>query len=360
MRARNRNQQALLKDRGMTTGRTKCAGLVLALVVATSTAEGQEPAVVAVLTAIQHPNLDAVRDGLRDALRDRGYIDGENLVLVYESAQADPETAARIARAFAARQPDVAVAISAPAAEALVPMGEKLPVVITALGSGKAAEIVDGNISIAGLVQPPPHRQQLDLVEAIAPGTTRLIVPYSATAGALNANSEEFRRSAGERGLKIIPVAISEEGDIAAQVRPYFDEKAAIFLLRDPGIDEAIELLVELAISQGVPIFASSEEAVARGALATIAYDPYDVGRQTGVQVLEILAGKSPAALGLTAARPTRVVLNEDTAERIGLQLPADLRNRARFIVEGPFDRPARGGIPRPVPPPCDGTARCE
>ncbi|MCP4247874.1 MAG: hypothetical protein GY778_12570, partial [bacterium] len=218
-------------------------------------------------------------------------------------------------------------------------------------------EILDGNKNVAGLIQPPPHRQQLELVEAIAPGTARLIIPHS-TAETLN--SQEFKKSAVELGLSIIPVAIGEDDDIGAQIEPHINGETAIFLLRDPGIDEVVELLVELAIEQGVPIFASSEEAVTRGALATIAYDPYDVGRQTGVQVLEILAGASPSALGLTTARPTRVVLNEDTAERIGLQLPVDLRNRARFVVQGPFDRPAQGGIPRPVPPPCDGTARCE
>ena len=341
----------------MTKGRTKLAGLLLALAFAAGPAEGQPPAVVLVLTAIEHPSLDAVRDGLRDALKDRGYVDGENLILVYESAQADPETAKRIARAFVARRPDVAVAISAPAAEVLVPMSDRLPVVITALSSGKAAEIVDGNSNIAGLFQPPPDRQQLELVGAISPGTARLVIPHSA---AESSRSDELRRSADGLGLRIIPVAIGGEDDIRTQLKPHIDAETAIFLLRDPGIDEVVESMVELAIELGVPIFASSEEAVTRGALATIAYDPYDVGRQTGVQVLEILAGESPAAVGLAAARPTRVVLNEDTAERIGLRLPPDVRNRARFIVKGPFDRPARDGIPRPVPPPCDGTARCE
>ena len=340
----------------MRHGRAILAGLAFSF--ANSVALGQSPAVVAVLTSIEHPTLDAVRDGLRDALKDRGYVDGDNLVLMYESAQADAEIASEIARGFVAQSPDVAVAISAPAAEALVPVGEQMPLVITALGPDRAAEIVNGG-NIAGLVQPPPHRQQLDIVEAIAPGTKSLIIPYTAPE-TLDNISRPFRRAAQELGMSITTVELTDEAEFEAQLDPHLSEQATIFLFRDSAIENSIEMLVELAVEKQVPIFAAFEEAVTRGALATVDYDPYDVGRQTAIKVLEILAGQSPVSLGLEEARPTRVVLNEDTAERIGLAIPSELRERARFIVEAPFDRPAQQGAPRPVPPPCDGTARCQ
>ena len=315
------------------------------------------PPVVAILTAIEHPSLDAVRDGLRDALKDRGLIEGENLVFLYESAQADPDMAADIAQRFAASQPDVAVAISAPAAEAMVPMGDRMPLVITALSPDKATMIVNGAGQVAGLVQPLPFRQQLDLVSAIAPGANRLLVPHGETRVDI---SESLRRAAKDAGFTLVTIAMPEPDQISAVLDPQLDATTAILLLRSQGVDEFIEALVETAIASQIPIFADSEDAVTRGALATIAYDPYDVGRQTGVQVLEILAGEAPGDLGLVDARPTRVVLNEDTAERMGLRFPPELLDRARFVVEGPFDRPVGRRIPVPVPPPCEGTARCE
>ncbi len=332
----------------------------LGLTFATNPAFAQSPAVIAILTAIEHPSLDAVRDGLRDALKDRGLVEGDNLVLIYESAQADPGTAADIARRFAQQRPDVAVAISAPAAEALVPMGDRVSLVITALGPHRAAEIVNGTGDVAGLVQPPPYRQQLELAKTIAPGTVRLIVPHAVSPELDGSIDGVFRDAARQLELTIVPVAIGEEDDPNAVLSDHLAEGAAIWLMREQGIDDAVELFVELAIEQQVPIFADFEDAVTRGAIATIVYDPYDIGRQTGVQVLEILAGQPPGELGLVDARPTRLVLNEDTAERMDLRLPPELRDRARFVVEGPFDRPATRGIPQPVPPPCDGTARCE
>ena len=57
-------------------------GALLALTLSTSAAWAQDPALIAVMTVIEHPNLDAVRDGVRDALRDRGYVEGENLLLI--------------------------------------------------------------------------------------------------------------------------------------------------------------------------------------------------------------------------------------------------------------------------------------
>ncbi len=332
------------------------AALLLAVALAPAMAQAP-PAVVAILTTIEHPTLDAVRDGVRDALKDRGLIEGENLELIYESAQADPQMAEDIAERFAARQPDVAIAISAPAAGAMVPMGDRMPLVITALGPEKANGITNGTGSVAGLVQPPPFREQLELVLAIAPETKQLLVPHRTDQANIDS---DFRAAAQAADLALQPVHVRAAQSMGDMLAPHLNGSTAILLLQNQSIEAIIEPLVELAVERQVPIFADTEDAVTRGALATIDYDPYDVGRQTGVQVLEILAGEAPGDLGLIDARPTRVVLNEDTAERMELRLPSDVIDRARFVVEGPFDRPVQRKIPRPVPPPCEGTARCE
>ena len=56
---------------------------------------------VAVTAIVEHPALDAVRDGVKDALAAAGYKEGENLKFTYQSAQGNPATAAQIARQFA-------------------------------------------------------------------------------------------------------------------------------------------------------------------------------------------------------------------------------------------------------------------
>ena len=101
---------------------------------------------------------------------------------------------------FVAAEPDVAIAISAPAAAALVAAHDRLKLVITALGPEAAAEIVDGAPSIAGLVLPPPYTAQLQLARALAPDATKLYVPHTKNGGAAPLPAE-LGRAAVEIGF---------------------------------------------------------------------------------------------------------------------------------------------------------------
>ena len=80
----------------------------------------QEPATVAVTAIVEHPALDAARDGIKAELEAAGYAEGKNLAFTYESAQGNPATAAQIARKLVGEDPDVIVPISTPSAQAVV------------------------------------------------------------------------------------------------------------------------------------------------------------------------------------------------------------------------------------------------
>ena len=84
---------------------------------------------VAVTAIVEHPALDAIRDGVKAALKDAGYEEGKNLKWQYQSAQGNPGTAAQIARKFVGDKPDAIVAIATPSAQAVVAATKGVPVV---------------------------------------------------------------------------------------------------------------------------------------------------------------------------------------------------------------------------------------
>src|SRR3546814_19210517 len=81
--------------------------LILALAAATALAmpAKAQDVTVAVTAIVEHPALDAARDGVKEALAEAGYKEGENLTFLYESAQGNPGTAALIARQFLGEEP---------------------------------------------------------------------------------------------------------------------------------------------------------------------------------------------------------------------------------------------------------------
>src|SRR5215211_6374290 len=92
-------------------------------------AAAQDKVTVAVTAIVEHPALDAARDGIKAALAEAGYVDGRNLTFTYESAQGNPATAAQIARQLVGQAPAVIVPISTPSAQAVVGATRVIPVV---------------------------------------------------------------------------------------------------------------------------------------------------------------------------------------------------------------------------------------
>src|SRR6516225_1192773 len=97
---------------------------------------------VAVTAIVEHPALDATRDGIKAALKEAGFEEGKNLKWQYQSAQGNPGTAAQIARKFVGDQPDVVVGIATPTAQALVAATKSIPVVFATVTDPVGAQLV--------------------------------------------------------------------------------------------------------------------------------------------------------------------------------------------------------------------------
>ncbi len=97
---------------------------------------------VAVSQIVEHPALDATRQGLIDGLKAKGYEQGKNLEFDYKTAQGNPAIAVQIARQYVGERPDVLVGIATPTAQALVSATRDIPIVFTAVTDPVGAKLV--------------------------------------------------------------------------------------------------------------------------------------------------------------------------------------------------------------------------
>jgi putative ABC transport system substrate-binding protein len=115
--------------------------LALAISAMAGGAHAADEKSVAVTAIVEHPALDAVRDGVQAALKEAGYESGKNLKWQYQSAQGNTGTAAQIARKFVGDKPDAIVAIATPSAQAVVAATKTVPVVFSAVTDPVAAKL---------------------------------------------------------------------------------------------------------------------------------------------------------------------------------------------------------------------------
>ena len=182
------------------------------LLAAASLVQADDPRVVAITQIVEHPALDAVHEGVKDELAERGYREGENLRLMHESAQGNSAIASQIARKFVGENPDVIVAIATPSAQTVAAAARNVPVVFSAVTDPVAAKLVQSweapGANITGVSDMLPIEKHLDMLQRAMPDAKRIGTVYNpgeANAAALIELLEERLQARGLEWLKVRP-----------------------------------------------------------------------------------------------------------------------------------------------------------
>jgi putative tryptophan/tyrosine transport system substrate-binding protein len=292
---------------------------------------------VAVTAIVEHPALDAVRDGVKAELAAGGYEDGKNLRFSYESAQGNPATAAQIARKLVGDRPDVIVPISTPSAQAVVGSTKDIPVVFTAVTDPVGAKLVKdaqkpgGNVT--GMSDLSPIGKHLDLVKEITPDAKTLGVIYNPGEANSLTLLALLKQEAPARGLTIKEAPAPKSADVLPAAQSLVGKADAIYVPTDNTVITALEAIVKVGQQNKLPVYAGDTDSVPRGAVAALGFNYFDVGRQTGRMVLRVLKGEKPGDIPVRTAQGTDLHVNPKAAQAMGVTIPEAVVARASKVI---------------------------
>lgn len=312
--------------------------IALAAASAIAAPAAAETVTVAVTAIVEHPALDACRDGVKAALAEAGFKEGENLNFVYESAQGNPATATQIARKFVGENPTVIVPISTPSAQAVVSATQSIPVVFTAVTDPVGAQLVanadkpGGNVT--GISDFSPLADHLALIKEITPNVAKLGVIYNP--GEANAVSliEALKKMAPDAGVEIVESNATKTSEVQGAALALVGKADAIYVPTDNTIVSALEAAVKVAVENKVPLYAGDTDSVGRGAIAAVGFNYFDIGKQTGEVVAAVLKGTAPGDIAVKVAAGTDLVVNPKAAQSMGVTIPEAVIKRASKVVE--------------------------
>ncbi len=293
---------------------------------------------VAVTQIVEHPALDATRDGIQDELNEAGYKVGETLKWKWETAQGSPATAAQIATNFVAEKPDVIVAIATPSAQAILSATTEIPLVFSAVTDPIGAKLVPNlekpGGSVTGVTDLSPVDQHLELITEISPETNTLGVVYNP--GEANATSlvNLLKEKAENRGIAILEATVSNSSTVATSAQSLVGKVDGIYVPTDNTVVSALEALIKVGIDNKVPIYSGDTASVERGAIASLGFDYYTVGRQTGKQVARILKGEKPGDIPVESVQTLQLYVNPKSAELMGVTIPPSVIDRADTVIK--------------------------
>ncbi|MCJ8313560.1 MAG: ABC transporter substrate-binding protein [Pseudomonadales bacterium] len=294
---------------------------------------------VATTAIVEHPALDAVRDGILEVLLENGY-DDSNLKFTYESAQGQPAIAAQIARKLMGEQPDVIVAIATPSAQAMVSasQGSNIPVVFSAVTDPLGAKLVSNlekpGANVTGLSDMVNVRQHLLLMREFNPKLKTIGIPYNPGESNSVVIIEALKVVAKYMHIKVIESAAPKSSDVMLATKQLVGKVDAIYCPTDNTIISALESVIKVGVDAQIPVFAADTASVKRGVIAAVGYDYFDLGRQTGLIVIQILNGAKAGDIPVKMAEGTSLFVNPTMAAKMGVTIPESVMARATEIIE--------------------------
>jgi putative ABC transport system substrate-binding protein len=281
-------------------------------------------------------------DGLWRGLKEAGYVDGQNVSIVYLGADDNYDRLAALAADLVGKNVAVIVAAGGPiAALAAKGVTTSIPIVFTAVSDpikdGLVASLNRPGANITGnsalTVELDPKR--LELLHELVPAAKVVGALVNPQRPGFDGQVNDLQAAADKIGCKLIVLKAANAPELDAAFATLAQRPVAALLVgADPSFNNRRDQIIDLVARQRVPAIYQWREFVAAGGL--ISYGPSlgDAYRQSGIYVGRILKGEKPA--DLPVMQPTRfeLVINLKTAKALGLEVPPTLLARADEVIE--------------------------
>jgi len=293
---------------------------------------------VGVTSIVEHPALDAARDGVKQALEEAGYKDGENYQFIFQSAQNRQPTAVQIAQKYVGDKVDVIVAIGTPSAQAAANATQEIPVVFSAItdpvAAGLMQDLAKPNANVTGVSDMTPVADHVKLIRELLPQATKIGYLYNPSEANSVAALRVLQQAAATQGFEIVESTALQTAQVRNATLALVDKVDVIYITTDNTVVSALETAIMVANENKMPFVAADPESAVRGALVAAGVNYFDIGLLTGAMVIKLLKGEAVANIPAEVAPANDLYINRQTAESIGYSFPDSIVERATRIIE--------------------------
>jgi putative tryptophan/tyrosine transport system substrate-binding protein len=313
--------------------------------VAMAQRSGRVPS-VAVLTPYEEAGKNVFtpisRGAFDGALKELGWIDGQNIRIEYHDAGGDLDLLRRLAKESVKLHPDVIVAVNTPLVAAVLDVTHTIPVVFglvsDPIGSGFVQNLArpGGNATGFAYGDPSLASKWLELLKEISPAINRVAVLFNP--GAAPGGGAYYLQpfEAAARSFAITPIAapVRNPGEITQAIASLEGQPpSGLLVTPDYFVASQRELIISLAADHRVAAIYPLPAFTTNGGLMSYSIDE-QLEAQLAAYVDRVLKGAKPAELPVQEPSKFKLMINLRTATALGLTVPPSLLIRADEVIE--------------------------
>ncbi len=290
---------------------------------------------------VDAPAYEEALEGVMKGLKESGLVENRDFTLMVRNAQGDMATANSMVDLATANDLDLLITLSTPMLQAAINRAGNLPIVFSIVanpllaGAGMSNEQHRPNLT--GIYTTSDFQGMMEVLPLIMPQVRRigtLFVPSEV-------NSVFYKdlltEAAQQVGVEVIAVGVSSTAEVVDGALALTSKQLdAICQISDNLTSAAFVSIIRAAEQAHLPLFGFQSSHLHDGAVAVIARDFEDAGREAAFLAVRILQGESPASIPFQPIQQSRLMINLDVARAANLTIPTSLLQRADVLLGNP------------------------
>jgi len=286
---------------------------------------------------VGNADADSFRTELREELRKSGYVEGQNLLVEFRSAEEKLDRLPALAAELVALKVDVIVAVYTPCALAAKQATRDIPIVAMSgdpVGTGLVPSLSrpGGNITGVSLMAAELFGKCVELIRDMLPTVRRVAALANAADPFSKPFLEQVRLAGKSTGIEIAPAIMVRRPDEIDEAFATMKKEGAGAVVVQGSL--ASKNAAELALRRALPAVTVPRSFAELGGLLSYGLDGPDSFRRCAAFVIKILQGGKPADIPVEQPTKFELVINLKTAKALGLEIPPTLLARADQVIE--------------------------
>ena len=315
--------------------------LVLVACSATSDGETNEMTKIGVLQLMDHEALNNTYKGFMDALKDNGYVEGENLEIEFQNPNNDKSSLATMAQQIVNSDPDLILAIGTGSAQALQQETVEIPILGTAITDYVEVGLVSSNENPGGNISGSSDfcdmEIQMDLIEELVSDVKRVGLLYTSSEQNSIVQAQQMKEECVKRGWEVVEKTISDLTMVNDAMTAFIGDVDALYIPTDNPLASSMASVETIASENKIVTVVGCDTMVADGGLASIGVNYYDLGYETGLNAIKVLKGEvniSELPIYFMDSDTATVYYNSLIAERMGYELPSSILENGQDMAQ--------------------------
>jgi putative ABC transport system substrate-binding protein len=280
-------------------------------------------------------NLDALRTGLQEL----GYVEGQNLVIEYRSADGRAERFPDLASELVGLNVDLILTRGTPATTAVQNATGTIPVVMMTMGGPGAivASFARPGGNITGLITFSTEltAKRVEILKELVPNLSRVALLHNMSNPAVPPEWEETQTAARSLGLQAELLDVRSQEDLGRAFELAVRQHVDGLVIGADGLTQMHQqTIVDWLARNRLPAVFPAREFVEAGGLIAYAVNYPDLYLQLATFIDKIFKGTKPRELPVQQPTKFELVINLKTAKALGLEIPPTLIARADEVIE--------------------------